>query len=113
MELEDGGEVLLWAVQCWLKPGATEQERSVCETLSFRHEEAGDRTVLLTWERPGSHPLPMGDVVTALEGSSSGMHRGAGSDYDIPTHHFSAIGSPYQGLALWGTPVLNGGGYSR
>ena len=83
-ELGDGGEVPLRAAQCWLKPGSSNQRRAVCEILSFKREEDGDRAVLLSWERPGDHPLQVGDVVRAHEGSRSGMHRGAGTDYSVP-----------------------------
>lgn len=57
------GEVLLRAAQCWLKPGSTGQKWMVWEILSFKREEDGDRAVLLSWERPGDHPLQVGDVV--------------------------------------------------
>ena len=47
-ELGDGGEVPLRAAQCWLKPGSSDQKRTVCEILSFMREEDGDRAVLLS-----------------------------------------------------------------
>ena len=83
-ELGDGGEVRLRAAQCWLKPGSSDQKRTACEILSFKRGEDGDRAVLLSWERPGAHPLQVGDAVRAHEESRSGMHRGAGTDYSVP-----------------------------
>ena len=69
-----------------------------------------DRAVLLTWERPSSHPLQVRDVIKAHEGSSLGMLRGAGSEYKrawttgfVPTNHFSAVAKQWFTLPRTGT----------
>ena len=66
-ELEEGGESpLLAARKCWLKPGATDQKRSVFEILSFRREVDADQAVLF-------------DMRETKQPSSSGERRDQGS----------------------------------